>query len=228
MKIGIIGSGNMGRSIGVRLAEGGHAVAFGGRDAAQAAAAAARAGHSATAGSNDEAAAFGQVVIWTTRVVDAAEVLDRPEALAGKVVIDLNNRDFQDSVAAGELPGQALGEMLQASSPSARVVKALNTIPMETFDCDPADLRAVDAQTFIAGDDAGAKSVVAELTGQLGLRAIDLGTGAVAMRAVEALGDIIRLYMSGGENRLSAHLRLDTLPSPLLATTGERRVRNYH
>lgn len=228
MRIGIIGSGNMGRAIGVRWAEAGHEVAFGARQPEQARRAASRAGYGSHACSIDEAASFGLIVLWTTRIVDAESVLTDPFALANKVVIDINNRDFRDSVAAGELPGISLAERLQSSLPHSAIVKALNTIPKEIFDCDPAELRATDAQTFIAGADRTAKAKVTELVADLGFRTIDLGEGPVSFRAAEALGDVIRLVMAQHPSGILNHLRLTKLPAPTLESTGERHEGGYH
>ena len=63
MKIGIIGSGNMGRSLGIVWAELGHALFFGGRDLNQAHRAAALTHGKTQYGTNDEAALFGENLI---------------------------------------------------------------------------------------------------------------------------------------------------------------------
>ncbi len=76
MNIGMIGSGNMGRSLGIVLARQGHHVFFGARDLAKAQAAAALAGHAAQAGSNTYAAAFGDVLVWAVRGAPASHIVD--------------------------------------------------------------------------------------------------------------------------------------------------------
>src|SRR5678815_4335674 len=88
-KIGIIGTGPMGRTLGAGWARGGHAVLFGSRDPAKAQAIAVES--SAQAGDTDAAAAFGDVVLYTVRDVLPAALLRRPRALDGKIVIDCNN-----------------------------------------------------------------------------------------------------------------------------------------
>jgi 8-hydroxy-5-deazaflavin:NADPH oxidoreductase len=70
MKIGIIGVGNMGRGLGQGWARAGHQILFGARDAEKGRAAAAESGSAtAKAGSFDDAAAFGEVVLHTVRDV---------------------------------------------------------------------------------------------------------------------------------------------------------------
>ena len=227
MKIGIIGSGNMGRAVGVRLAQLGHQVTFGARRVEQAQAAATTAGHGAAAGDNDAAARFGEVLVWTIRDPDPAAVFADPAVLDGKVLLDLNNRDYGQEVKSGAWLTEAIAERLQKAAPGARVIKALNTIAMETFDTSPEALRAAGAQSFVAGNDADAKAQVGELLTDLGFASVDLGSGPAALRAVEALGDIIRLMMIDGGHGGRAHLTFTTLPAPDLSTIGARAASNY-
>ncbi|WP_179954255.1 NADPH-dependent F420 reductase [Denitrobaculum tricleocarpae] len=226
-RIAVIGSGNMGRALGVRLAQLGHSVMFGARRSQQAEAAATRAGANARAGTNDEASAHGDILIWTIREEDPSKVLENPDLLKGKIVIDLNNRDYSQEVRNGAWFDHAIAEGLQVNAPNALVVKAWNTIAMESFDTDPASLEASNAQTFIAGDSASAKSQVAELSKDLGFKAVDLGSGPAAFRAAEALGDVIRLLMIDGGMGGRAHLTLSQLPEAKLGTIGRRAGSEY-
>jgi len=227
-RIGIIGSGNMGRAIGVRLAQLGNEVMFGARQLHKAEAAARIAGHGERSGSNDEAAAHGDVLVWTTRETDPAVVLSDPALLDGKVVIDLNNRDYAQDVREGAWFGSAIAEALQASAPGARVVKAFNVIAQETFGTSPEALRTANAQVFIAGDDSDAKQTVSELARSLGFEAVDLGAGPVAMRAAEALGDVIRLLIIDQRWGMRANLQLHLLPEQDLPGIGSRLESLYH
>lgn len=227
MQIGIIGSGNMGRAIGVRLAQLGHHVTFGARRREQAEAAAATAGHGAQAADTDTAARSGDVLVWTVRDPDPAAVFADPGVVDGKVLLELNNRNYADDVKTGAWFGEAIAEQLQKAAPTAHVIKALNTVAMETFDTAPDALRAAGAQSFVAGDDAAAKAMVGTLLADLGFTPVDLGSGPVAYRAAEALGDVIRLLMIDGGLGPRAHLALGTLPTPDLSTIGARAPSNY-
>ena len=91
MKIGIIGTGNMGRALGLGWARAGHEVFFGSRDAAKAEAVAAQGSGSTRAGGFDDAAAFGDVILYTIRDHFPSSALKEPRALSGKIVIDCNN-----------------------------------------------------------------------------------------------------------------------------------------
>ncbi|MEO0961974.1 MAG: hypothetical protein AAFY01_06070, partial [Pseudomonadota bacterium] len=145
----------------------------------------------------------------------------------GRIIIDLNNRDYADDVRSGAWFEGAIAERLQELAPNAKVVKALNTIAMETFDTSASALREAGAQSFIAGSSKEAKGVVADLLHDLGFEAVDMGDTSAAMRAAEALGDVIRLLMIDGGYGGRAALSLSKLPKPDMALVGARESSNY-
>ena len=124
MKIGLLGTGMVGRAIGSRLLAIGHEVIMGSRAAGNAAAAewAAGAGARARVGTFAEAARFGEIVFNCTKGEKSLEALRAagPDSLEGKVVIDLANR-----LPPGPAGSLSLGEQIQAAFPRARVVKTL-------------------------------------------------------------------------------------------------------
>lgn len=192
MRIGIVGTGPVGRTLGTIWARAGHEVAFGSRDPARAAeAAAGLAGARAT--TQEEATAFGEVVLWTPRGIMPAD----PDMLAGKIVLDPNNRgpDPDGGYASRRPEGPSFAEQLQAAARRARVVKAFNTVVMRLLREDPERLRVSRAQVFLAGDDAKAKEVAAALAMDMGLGAVDLG-GLEAAWMAEALADTFRQAMA--------------------------------
>src|SRR5437667_1153516 len=91
MRIGIVGTGNMGRALGLGWARAGHEVLFGSRDVKKAKAVAADSFVSAQTGDFDAAAVFGDVILYTIRDYFPSSALKEPQALAGKIVIDCNN-----------------------------------------------------------------------------------------------------------------------------------------
>lgn len=236
--IGILGNGNMGRALGIRLARLSYPVFFGARRASQSSAAASAAGSTAQHGTIADAASFGVVLVWTMRERDPAKVLgDDPDTLGlldGKVVIDLNNRDYAGEVVGAGAEGggswfvRSLGETLQANLPRSKVVKAFNTIAMEALDTSAERLRDAGAQIFVAGGDEEARGVVGRIAGALGWIVVDLGEGPTAMRCVEALGDVIRYAMIAGKMGGRANVRIGMLPEPDLGQVGEREESNYH
>ena len=118
MRIGIVGIGPVGQPLGTIWARAGHEVAFGSRDPARAAAAVI--GVAGTHGTTqEEAAAFGEVVVWTPRGVMPAD----PDMLTGKIVLDPNNRGpGPDGSYASPRPERpSLAGQLQAAAPRALV-----------------------------------------------------------------------------------------------------------
>lgn len=192
MRIGIVGVGPVGRTLGTIWARAGHEVAFGSREPARAAEAVMGLAN-AHATTQEQAAAFGEVVLWTPRGVMPAD----PDMLAGTIVLDPNNREAgPDGGYASPRPeGPSFAEQLQAAAPRARVVKAFNTVVMRLLREDPERLRASGAQVFLAGDDVEAKAVTAALAAETGLDAVDLGGLETAWMA-EAMADAFRQAMA--------------------------------
>jgi predicted dinucleotide-binding enzyme len=174
MEIGILGSGNVGGTLGARWAQGGHDVVFSSREpgSAQMQELVARAGKSARAATVAQAAACDVVLVATPWPATKA-VITSVGSLAGKVVIDATNPLLPD------LSGLALGtntsgaEAIAAWAPGARVVKAFNTVGYAVM-ADPL-VGGQKAVMLYCGDDVGAKDVTGQLAAELGFNAIDAG-----------------------------------------------------
>ena len=121
-------------------------------------------------------------------------------AVAGKIILDLNNRDFPREYKPEDFLN-ALAVATQQDVPAARVVKALNNQAMEVFNADAATLQAAGIQGFIAGDDAEAKQITTALLKDIGLKAIDFG-GLSNAWLLEVQADILRTYMFATGNAL--------------------------
>ncbi|MEM9116188.1 MAG: NAD(P)-binding domain-containing protein, partial [Myxococcota bacterium] len=223
MKISTLGTGNMARNVAGRWAEAGHAVFFGSRDPDKARSVAAEVGYSADGGSNQEAAEFGQVVLHTVRMPPSA-FLERPAALEGKILIDLNNRDFPRPAPWQELH-PSLAEAVQEAHPSTRVVKGFNTMAMEIFDHEPAQLKELGVSAFLAGNDEDAIDVVSELARQLGLEPVAVGDLGQAW-LLEAQADFIRSIMFSGAGAM-ATVSTRILPAAPSTRFGGRRQGAY-
>jgi 8-hydroxy-5-deazaflavin:NADPH oxidoreductase len=209
MKIGIIGSGNMGRSLGIAWTELGHDVFFGGRDPEQARQAAALTHGRARSGTNDEAAVFGEVLLYSLRGVNPSAALQRTDSLDNKIVIDLNNSEIPSDFDYEPIT-VSHAEKLQQQIPRARVVKAYNTFAQEIIELFPDRIRSFKVATFVAADDQNARKAVIELSRELGLDPIDCGPLKRA-RLVEGLADFIRFLMISG-GRPDANLSIVDVP----------------
>jgi predicted dinucleotide-binding enzyme len=201
MKIGILGSGIVGETLGSALVARGHEVKMGSRGATneKAAAWAGKAGAKASHGTFADAAAFGEVVILCTNGGGAVEAAKAAApGLKGKVVIDTTNPlDFSKGFPPSLFfrGDDSLGEQVQKAVPDAKVVKALNTINAVVM-TDPAKVGGGEHDLLIAGNDDAAKAKVKELLGAwFGWKhVVDLGdiTGARATETYLALW--VRLY----------------------------------
>jgi 8-hydroxy-5-deazaflavin:NADPH oxidoreductase len=220
MRIGIIGSGNMGRSLGILWSQAGHEVFFGARDPAQAQRAAALAGIHVRHGGNDAAAHFGDVLLYTVRHHMPSAVLTDLGALAGKVVIDLNNWDIPAGFAFEPIT-ESLAEKLQRDVPQARVVKAFNTMAQEVFELSGAGLHQHEFSVFVAGNDSAAREAAMRLAADIGFSPVDCGELRHA-RLIEGLGDFIRLLIGGMKRGPMATISTHTLPSPRASRLGGR------
>lgn len=181
MKVGIIGSGDVGRALGTGFAATGHQVMLGTRnpDKKELKEWMAKIGPKAAVGTDAQAAAFGDIVVVATRwsgTENAIKMAD-PKNLAGKTVIDVTNplvvhENAPATLALGR--DDSAGEQIQRWLPKSKVVKAFNIVGnagmfKPTFPGGPPDM-------FIAGNDARAKKDVTNILKDFGWgEVIDLG-----------------------------------------------------
>jgi predicted dinucleotide-binding enzyme len=220
VKIGVIGTGNMGRSLGLGWARGGHEVLFGSRDIAKAEAISRSGSAAARGGDFDAAAEFGEVVLYTVRDVLPTKLLQRPQALDGKVLIDCRNSPIlgYETPDPDGRPGihfhtpiPSLAERLAEDAPGARVVKAFNTIASRILDLGRETLAPHRVSVFLCADDDAAKAAVSRLAEELGFVGIDSGTLERA-RLVETVADFVRFQGIGMNLGALVTLSLRVLP----------------
>jgi predicted dinucleotide-binding enzyme len=173
MRIGVLGTGMVGKAIASKLVALGHEVMMGSRSAdnQQAHEWVAVAESSASQGTFADTAGFGELLFNCTAGAASLDALRAagPEDLAGKVLIDVANPlDFSQGMppSLSVANTDSLGEQIQRAFPGARVVKALNTINCEVM-VDPARVPG-EHDVFLAGDDDAAKTTVRELLQSFG------------------------------------------------------------
>jgi predicted dinucleotide-binding enzyme len=213
MKIGIFGTGMVGRTLAKKLASKGHVVMIGTRDPA---ATLARAegdafGNPAFAvwhgansevklGTLQETAAHGELffnVLLGQATVEGLRAAGE-DALAGKILVDVTNPlDFSKGMPPSLFVSNtdSLGEQIQRALPRTKVVKSLNTLGAPLM-VDPGQLAGGAHSVFVSGDDADAKRAVTRLlTEEFGhTDVIDLGDITTA-RGTEMLLPIwLRLW----------------------------------
>lgn len=172
MEIAVLGTGAVGRTLGAAFARLGHHVVVGTRDPDATRARGPWPDDLALA-SYAAAAEGAEVVVNATGGTGSLEALAAAGGgLDGKVLVDVANPlDF----SAGFPPTlsvkdtDSLAEQIQRAHPQARVVKALNTVAHEVM-VDPGSVGDGDTTIFVAGDDAGARTVARGLLEELGWR----------------------------------------------------------
>jgi 8-hydroxy-5-deazaflavin:NADPH oxidoreductase len=172
MKIGIIGTGNIGGALARLWMAHGHEIVLGVRDEEKLAAVQGSF-PGAEVALTEDAAAGAEVVTIALPWPAVEPVLAGIESLAGKLLIDTNNPLKADLSGLEGLGGKSAAEVIQELHPEARVVKAFNTLGAAYLG--HARVDDADAGGFYCGDEAGAKAVVAELVEQTGLVPVDCG-----------------------------------------------------
>ena len=162
MRIGIIGSGNVGGTLGRRWAENGHEVLFGSRDPSskKMQSLVEQVSGKAKAGTLSDAAAYGEVLVLATPWPATEQTLRDLGDVAGKIIFDCTNPLKPD--LSLDLAGAGSGaEQVASWAEDARIVKVFNTTGYGNM-ADPG-YDGQKATMFFAGDDHVAKSKAARL-----------------------------------------------------------------
>ena len=190
MKVGLLGSGDVAKTLAEGFLKHGHSVKVGSRNPAKLADWAAQT-QGATVGTFGEAAAFGELVMLAVKGKAAADALTLAglKNLAGKTVIDACNPIEDAPPEKGVLRfftdiNLSLMETLQNQFPEARFVKAYNSVGAPCM-INPG-FAGGRPTMFICGNDESAKKQVAAINEQFGWETADMG-GAEAARAIEPL-----------------------------------------
>ncbi|MEO7123712.1 MAG: NADPH-dependent F420 reductase [Lacisediminihabitans sp.] len=181
-KVTIIGAGNMGSAIAKLALAGGNEVQLLARDAAKAAAAS----DGATAGTVGDVIS-GDIVVLALPHPAVADVLaSYAGQLEGKTIVDITNPvDFSTFDSLVVPADGSNSDVISALAPNASVIKAFNTNFAATLHT--GSVGSEKTTVLIAGDDADAKSTLAAIVTDGGLKAVDAGSLKRA-RELEALG----------------------------------------
>lgn len=176
MKIGIIGSGNIGGTLAQLFVNAGHEVAIGNsRGPESLAELVQKLGAQAHAATAEEAATFGDVVV---EAIPFGRYRDLPaQQLAGKILVSASNYYPQrDGEIA--LQGRAQSELVAEYVRGARVVKAFNTIWYQHLQHKGDTSKSLAERRIIpiSGDDEAAKQTVADLIAEIGFAPLDMGS----------------------------------------------------
>ncbi|NTU98820.1 NAD(P)-binding domain-containing protein [Candidatus Falkowbacteria bacterium] len=217
MKIGIIGTGIVGRSHAEKLISLNHNVMIGTRNVERTLAETKtdsmgnvpfsewlKDNPTVQLGTFDEAAKFGVVVINALRgevVLDAFANLNK-QNFDNKVLIDISNAlDFSKGMPPTLLvrDGNSIGEQLQGILPKAKVVKTLNTITAR-LQINPLELANGDHHVFISGNDTAGKKTAETILKSYGWKyIIDLGDITTARGTEMMMPMWLRLWGAVGK-----------------------------
>jgi predicted dinucleotide-binding enzyme len=216
MRIAVLGTGNVGRTIAGKLVELGHEVTMGSRSATGEALTAwvEQTGGRGAGGTFAEAAAASELLFNCTAGGASLAALQAAGAdnLDGKVLVDVANPlDF----SAGMPPTlsvcnvDSLAEQIQTGFPGARVVKALNTVNHLVM-TDPSRIPG-EHNVFVCGNDEAAKAEVTGILESFGWpreSVIDLGEISAARGPEMYLPLWLRLFGALGTNELNVQVRV--------------------
>jgi predicted dinucleotide-binding enzyme len=203
MRIAIIGTGIVGRTLALGPQAAGHDVVVGTRDPARTASRPEGAGLDVPLRALGTAAADANVVVNASSGNASLAALGEvgAEHLAGTVLVDVANpldfsQGFPPKLSVKDT--DSLGEQLQRAFPDARVVKSLNTVTASVM-VDPASVGDGDTTVFAAGDDAEARRLVVGLLHELGWRDVVELDGLANARGLEMwMGLWVRLMAALG------------------------------
>jgi predicted dinucleotide-binding enzyme len=193
MKIGIIGSGDVGQKLADGFIELGHSVRIGSRDPNQSKITEWINKHgkeNASSGTFADTAVFGEIIVLATLWTGTPEAIQlaNPQNLANKVVIDVTNPlDFSKGMPPTLDIGHtdSAGETIQRMLPDSKVVKSFNIVGNPHM-IHP-DFPGGKPTMFICGNDEGAKKIVInDILSKFGWETIDIG-GIEGSRLLEPL-----------------------------------------
>jgi len=188
MRVGILGSGDVGKALARGFILLGHEVKIGSRDPEKLREWAACAGERASSGTFEEAARFGDLLVLATLGAATENAIDRAGKanFDGKVVIDTTNPlDFSSGGPQLSIGfNDSLGERVQRWIPKARVVKAFNTVGNAHMV--KPDFPGGPPTMFIAGNEDESKRLVSQICEHFGWDISDLG-GIESSRYLEPM-----------------------------------------
>lgn len=208
MRIGVIGAGSLGGTVGRLWVAAGHEVMFSSRHPDELASMTKQLGPRATVGSPRQAAQFGQVVLFAVPY-DAVPSLGRDlhDVLSGKIVLDACNPSWGSFTALGrEAEANGVGQTSAKYLPGTRLVRAFSAVDATSIDSS-AQGKGERVAVPIAGDDSSAVQVAVQLVKDAGCDPLVVGKladarsfqrGAPGFRANTNLPELRRLLGMNG------------------------------
>lgn len=177
MDIGILGAGQIGANAAKLFARAGHHVRIANsRGPESLATLVAGLGENVRAATPQDAVAFGDIVLLAVPWMKKEDAIGDAGPYDDKIVIDAMN-PYTEDFELEDLGSRTSSEVIKTLVPGARLVKAFNTMYYKRLETEGKPAGAKDRLAiFMAGDDAGAKAIVAKLIDEIGFDAIDSGS----------------------------------------------------
>ncbi len=214
MKIAVLGTGIVGKTISTKLIALGHEVKMGSRTSNNEKASewVASAGTKASHGTFADAAAFAEIIFNCTKGDASLEALKLAgeKNINGKILVDISNAlDFSKGMPPTLFicNDNSLGETIQKTFPAVKVVKTLNTMNCALM-VNPS-LVAGDHTVFVSGNDADAKTQVKKILASFGWsekNTIDVGDITTARGTEQLLPIWIRLMVAFNSPNFNFHI----------------------
>jgi 8-hydroxy-5-deazaflavin:NADPH oxidoreductase len=177
MKIGSIGSGNIGKAIARHLAIAGHELRMSNQHGPESLVPVASSlGHGIVPATVAESVAFGDVVVLAIPYRAVDEVAAAARSWDGKIVVDVTNYYRQRDGAERDPGDRSSSAIVAGKLPGARVVKAFNTLWFKRLETESQPSGAEQLVVFYAGDDDEALRTVAGLIEDCGFAAVRTGS----------------------------------------------------
>lgn len=176
-----------------------HSIFIGGRNLEKAETLAKSLGENVEFGSEAKAADFGEVVVLATpheAVFEAINAAGGSDALAGKVLLDINNPVETSDFLAKSYDGMSLSEKIAEVVPNAHVVKAFNMCQAKVWEMKPPVFDGHPLVVMYCGDNNQAKEKIAVLIEDVGCEAKDIGDLKYARMLEPAAAIVIKLIFS--------------------------------
>jgi hypothetical protein len=193
--VGIIGAGNIGKTVARHLLDVGHPVILSNsRGPESLSETIASLGEGAKAGTPAEAA--GADIVVLALLWPQLSTLTGLTDWKNKIVIDTLNHfiTYSPDFTVADLGGRASSEVVETYVPGALLVKAFNTLYFKILAADPKEGNGRRV-LFVSGDHEAAKKEVAEMIESIGFAAIDLGDLATGSKLQQAKGALATLNL---------------------------------
>jgi len=209
MKIGIIGSGNIGGTTAKLLIKAGHEVAISNsRGPESLKSFVSSVGPNIMANTVEDAIKFGEVILLAIPWRRRQDLLSVSKLFDGKIVIDAMN-PYSENFEVIDLGNSTSSEEVLKQIPNSRLIKAFNTIYYEHLRTKGNPNASIEDRftIFVAGDDLDAKTTISKLIEDIGFAPVDTGSLREGGRKQQPGSPIYNSPMTAR----AAHTRLNEL-----------------